>query len=259
MIYYGTKTCDPCKKAIEAVNNADNERESSAETPTPAEIDRFFSKSIRAREYLNNYNKSAGDMRASSVYLAPYHHDDLVQQDADEIKKLRDVLLKESAKAVELGPPDDNPHERQSAAETDPELAAVCITCRGSCCSQGREHHAFLDAECLRDVLFHHSDLSASDITDFHLSYLPEEKVKDSCCYHGKGGCALPRWARSDTCNNYVCNSAKAFMDYTSDLCKNHVQIIVSDAPEGVVRATLKKGKELILLDSETVRNNGAG
>ena len=104
----------------------------------------------------------------------------------------------DAADAADAHEPDAMPDERQRA------LWSACGVCRGSCCSQGREH-AFLDIAAIRRYCTRHPQATADEICRDYLMRLEDPTFEGSCVYHREHGCALPRHLRSDTCNGFEC------------------------------------------------------
>ncbi len=89
-------------------------------------------------------------------------------------------------------------------------LGASCATCMGECCNSGGTH-AFLQVDSLTRVRAQLEQDGIATTRDsleaLYASYLPAQHYRESCVYHTRGGCALPRAMRSNLCNRYVCGS----------------------------------------------------
>lgn len=89
-------------------------------------------------------------------------------------------------------------------------LGASCATCMGECCNSGGTH-AFLQVESLTRVRAQLEQDGIATTRDsletLYASYLPAQHYRESCVYHTRSGCALPRAMRSNLCNRYVCGS----------------------------------------------------
>jgi hypothetical protein len=82
----------------------------------------------------------------------------------------------------------------------------LCALCGGGCCTRGGDH-AYLSAASLRRFMALQPEMSANDVVAAYLDRLPRKSQAGSCINHTSGGCGLPREMRSDTCNNYACES----------------------------------------------------
>jgi len=232
--------CETCKTAITS-HKTTGDPDTEAKSLTEEQIIEHLRKSKRARDYLATHNNHATDTRASSIVLISDADETIAPQDPTEVQDLRDVLREHARAAYELGPPKDNPHRRKDAAnpESDSHISAVCSMCRGQCCHPGLDKHAFLEAEPMRAPLHDRPEMSADDILQFYMSYLPESRIVGSCLYHAAQGCTLPRWARADLCGSYLCDNAKDFLKDDHGLCSKHVQLIVADGKDGPTDAIL--------------------
>lgn len=86
--------------------------------------------------------------------------------------------------------------------------AAVCAVCGGACCQRGGDQ-AFIDAAAIERRLAVNPELEHADIVRAYAAHLPARSIADSCVYHTFNGCALPRYLRADTCNDYRCSGLK--------------------------------------------------
>lgn len=82
----------------------------------------------------------------------------------------------------------------------------LCSMCQGGCCPTG-SNHAYLIAITIRRYKQSHPHLSDEDILNLYLSHLNLETIEGACINQTSSGCALPRDLRSDTCNEYYCDS----------------------------------------------------
>lgn len=85
-------------------------------------------------------------------------------------------------------------------------VGRACGTCLGFCCFAGGEH-AFLKHSDLRRAMYDNQLTEVNSLVELFLSYIPEQSVENSCLYHGKAGCGMPRRMRSDMCNTTLCPS----------------------------------------------------
>jgi hypothetical protein len=125
------------------------------------------------------------------------------------LERLRDTLNTVFAQPVGEG---DAP---QSALDDTQHVSAMvarsCSTCRGECCTAGRDH-AFLRAESLVRVRAQHPDQSSATLLVQYAAHLPEQHYRGSCVYHTPTGCNLPRDLRANICNRYVCGGVSQLL-----------------------------------------------
>jgi hypothetical protein len=94
-------------------------------------------------------------------------------------------------------------------AASEPVGAPVCRECRGFCCSFGGASFAFLDRPTLDRFAGANPGISAEAIVASYVSRVPERAYEDSCLYHSRRGCMLPRSMRAALCNEYQCGPLK--------------------------------------------------
>jgi hypothetical protein len=87
-------------------------------------------------------------------------------------------------------------------------VRTVCALCRGHCCKGGGTH-AYLDETTLARVRAARPEADARAIMRLYASAVAPEAFEDSCVFHGRDGCTLPRTLRSDLCNSYHCNGLR--------------------------------------------------
>jgi hypothetical protein len=119
------------------------------------------------------------------------------------------------------GAPPDSPDSLPVSNENDVSSGAddkahtserICATCKGGCCVSGGSN-AFLGVETVKRVRRLHPEWSRDRLLGEYLSRLPVETVAGSCVNHSASGCALPREMRSDTCNDFFCDSQHRYRD----------------------------------------------
>ncbi len=104
-------------------------------------------------------------------------------------------------------------------------LEAGCATCRGHCC-KGGGNHAYIDDTTIDRVRRDHPALDARAIIDLYLKRVAPVSCRDSCLFHGRGGCGLDRALRADLCNDYYCNGLQDFIK--RDSVPDRVQILAT-------------------------------
>jgi hypothetical protein len=94
-------------------------------------------------------------------------------------------------------------------AQSEPVGAPVCGACRGFCGRFGGERFAFLDRTTLDRYASASPGISADELVAAYVSRVPERAYNDSCLYHSRRGCVLPRSMRASLCNEYQCGPLK--------------------------------------------------
>ena len=84
-------------------------------------------------------------------------------------------------------------------------LNASCIACEGSCCTHGATRHGFITTQSITFQRLLAPDLTAQEVYDIYVGYMPEQSMQDSCVYHGPQGCVMPRERRAKICNEWQC------------------------------------------------------
>ena len=146
------------------------------------------------------------------------------------------------------GPPPDPPtaHRRRIDAEEAPLIEAACTTCKGRCCEPGADHHAFVNADTIRQYRAYHPDLDADAIREAYAGRLPDRHTEGSCIFHGSQGCTLDRTQRAEICNVHHCR-ALAFLLETE-----HVR---SAGPFLIVASDQEEAQAIAVYSGETGRS----
>jgi hypothetical protein len=87
----------------------------------------------------------------------------------------------------------------------------ACRACRGHCCHNGG-NDAYLDENAVRQAWARHPRLSKRGLMRLYLDAIPEKAFKDSCIFHAKDGCSLPRSLRAPVCEQYLCGPLMGLM-----------------------------------------------
>jgi hypothetical protein len=87
----------------------------------------------------------------------------------------------------------------------------ACSLCKGSCCTNG-DDHAFLDQATIARVRRARLPPDVRAVLRLYIERVPEVAYEGSCIFHGKQGCTLDRFMRSDVCNNYFCAGLQVYM-----------------------------------------------
>jgi hypothetical protein len=91
-------------------------------------------------------------------------------------------------------------------APPSPLPGRLCALCGGGCCTRGSDH-AYLGAPTLRRFMDAHPGMSPEAVVAAYLERMSSKTQAGSCINHTRTGCSLPRDMRSDTCNDYACDS----------------------------------------------------
>lgn len=86
-------------------------------------------------------------------------------------------------------------------------LAQACGECRGWCCRNGG-NYAYLKESDLRRVAAEQGIKTWAEMVERYLSFIPEATYQESCIFHGREGCGLPRALRAETCTSFFCEAA---------------------------------------------------
>lgn len=143
----------------------------------------------------------------------------------------------------DLEPPDDPDYSRRRAEVADEgrALDASCAACRGMCCMQGGQTHAFLTAGTIDFVRHQHPGIVPEEVRALYAERLPAESAERSCVFHGPLGCTLPRDVRADICNYWQCRARMALRERLQEtgadraiaiaLARDHLQHPEAGAP----------------------------
>ncbi|WP_199609882.1 hypothetical protein [Flocculibacter collagenilyticus] len=96
------------------------------------------------------------------------------------------------------------------APDTKTLLGHFCRTCGGHCCTQAG-NTAFLDLTSLKGIIEKLNITSLQQLERLYCCYIPTLHYQNSCIFHGKHGCSLPNWLRSETCNRFMCSELNYF------------------------------------------------
>ena len=104
------------------------------------------------------------------------------------------------------------PRAPEAAPEVAPEVAAAlgavlgqaCATCQGFCCHRGGEE-AYLTVATVTRFMDAHPALGRDAVVEAYAARAGGTTYEQSCVFHRRTGCALPRAMRSDTCNDFLC------------------------------------------------------
>ena len=83
-------------------------------------------------------------------------------------------------------------------------FADACAACGGFCCSKGG-NDAYLDENAIAQAWARHPRLSRRALAQLYLDAIPQKAFADSCIFHAKHGCSLPRSLRAPICARYLC------------------------------------------------------
>lgn len=109
---------------------------------------------------------------------------------------LRNIPARPSARPAAAAPRAGDPPPTR--------FADACAACRGHCCRKGG-NDAYLDETAIRRAWARHPRLGRRALKQRYLEAIPERAFEDSCIYHAKDGCSLPRTLRAGVCEAYLC------------------------------------------------------
>ncbi|WP_281648670.1 hypothetical protein [Parendozoicomonas sp. Alg238-R29] len=122
------------------------------------------------------------------------------------------------------------------------QLVTGCATCRGFCCLQGREHHAFLQRVTLKRAL-EEQGVTKELLLSMYLEQIPKESVEKGCLYQADDGCQLEPALRSDICQDFYCEDMIDMMNRHSRVRPERHLIIATDKSR-VKNVMLVSGQE---------------
>lgn len=206
------------------------------------------------RRFHRGYNARASqdpELRtAANAFQVPYTDDRLVPPTEAERAALRTSLLAEAEKALAMAPD----AAREAEAEVDPKppsalLKAACATCRGRCCYEGLENHAFIKARKMRVLADRNPGMTAAQLAEYYVDQVPAAHVAGQCLYHSETGCSLSREDRSLLCNTYLCRYGHMIEAAAPAVRSLEVPTLVASIEDGdVMRSTLADSSEKVTL-----------
>jgi hypothetical protein len=90
-------------------------------------------------------------------------------------------------------------------------FAEACRACRGHCCRNGG-NDAYLDENAIRQAWARHPRLSRRGLMQLYIDAIPNKAFADSCLFHAKDGCSLPRSLRAPVSEAYLCGPLSRLM-----------------------------------------------
>lgn len=171
---------------------------------------------IEGKEYVECLMRKIKEFHGKDLSMYPHT---MVPKNTREICHLpeqrkhlfRDFLTTVIKKAfIEFEDNKDNKTE-QFFQHEDGEVAypmeeQTCSICRGVCCNTGGKN-AYIKKETILRYLSEHPDQTQGQVLAAYMAYLGKKTFANSCVYHTKTGCCLPRAMRSDTCNEFLCDT----------------------------------------------------
>jgi hypothetical protein len=94
----------------------------------------------------------------------------------------------------------------ESLEDMYPLEAKTCAVCRGVCCTTGG-NNAYIKKETILRYMRRYPDQKPKQVLAAYMDHLGKKTFIDSCVFHTETGCSLPRNLRSDTCNEFLCDS----------------------------------------------------
>jgi hypothetical protein len=142
---------------------------------------------------------TVGDDESQPV-MVPRNDKALVAILPERVQRLREHLIQQ------LGDLRVAKHLDRIASPERPEPAgffatvarSACSLCKGWCCRNGNDD-AFIDDRTLARVRVAKPELTERALLRLYLDRVPALAYQDSCIFHGKQGCTLPRSMLSAT------------------------------------------------------------
>jgi hypothetical protein len=203
---------------------------------------RHIHESHLAQGYLDAFNSTRGreEPRVELAFQSPHFDVKLKQPTKTAIKALRSRLIdiQCAPQIVEAeGQRPDEPIEPKvrSAAQSNPSnaLGALCGACSGYCCQFGLQNHAYLKASDLAAFSETRPDLDHEGIADAYIDKIKSRHARNGCLFQGSKGCSLPRDMRSQTCNAYLCGSARQVLANEARLQKSKARVLFVAGSKG--------------------------
>ena len=205
------------------------------------------------RKVLHDYNVTAA-MPAAKVVQIPFKRDDLVPVETRVHKGLRDHiagLMEAEADSLNYDNrlADDEVGGQPATAKPTSWMAATCETCQGSCCSYGGNYNAYLKKDAIDRAARYLGTRSLHQVIQAYIDHVPDQHVNQSCFYHTRKGCALPREMRSTTCNEHQCSALKSLSNLMGKLDPETALLVVAGAYQAPERAVAVSRSAVALLD----------
>jgi hypothetical protein len=132
-------------------------------------------------------------------------------------RTFRDNLLELISQAAVARAKSADPPRGETAADSSPpppklasQLGRGCATCQGRCCTNGG-NHAYLSVDTILGFMHNHPKLRPREVLQAYLEHLPNRAFEDSCVYHAKNGCTLPREMRAKISGDFFCEELRQF------------------------------------------------
>jgi hypothetical protein len=145
----------------------------------------------------------------------PLQDSDLAPSAPDRVRRLRRHLVEAMRDLREAKRPDRliQPATEEPTGFARNVVREGCAQCRGFCCKGGGEH-AYIDERTMARVRRDRPDLDARAIIRCYVEALAPLAYRDSCLFHSRDGCTLPRSLRAELCNSYYCNGLRDFLKH---------------------------------------------
>ena len=199
--------------------------------PSPA----YLGDGDLAASYLEEHNAKRGPnkSRAEIAFLSPHFDMKMTKVDEEDVVRLRERLIDIQSVPLDVSETeqaDSSPKKKQrsqSAQSPSALLSALCASCSGFCCQHGLKDFAYFKHSDLNSLADLHPSLDHAGIADIILEHLPGKHANSGCLFQGARGCTLPRTLRSETCNEYLCGSAKRVVDRDASLIAQKVPVLL--------------------------------
>jgi hypothetical protein len=168
------------------------------------------------KEYVACLMKKIKDAHGKDLSVYPYAMIpkniriicDLPEQRRDVFREFLSTVINDAF--LELKNDKDNHTElvfpNEGIENAFPLEAQTCSVCRGVCCNTG-EKNAYIKKETILRYMSGHPGQTPGHLLDEYMEHTGKKTFVNSCVYHTKTGCCLPRIMRSDTCNEFLCDT----------------------------------------------------
>jgi hypothetical protein len=168
------------------------------------------------KEYVDFLMSAIKDVHGSDPTIYPYtlipkntrRTDKLPQRRKNLFREFLSALINEAFVQLE-GNKDNNKvafFRPEAIEDAYPIEAKACAVCRGVCCNTGGKD-AYIKKDTIHRYMSGNPGQKPGDVLAAYIEHLAEKTYLNSCVYHTETGCNLPRIMRSDTCNEFLCDS----------------------------------------------------
>ncbi|MCL6269327.1 hypothetical protein M3P05_05130 [Sansalvadorimonas sp. 2012CJ34-2] len=139
--------------------------------------------------------------------------------------------------------------EAPPSPHLDALINVCCSACRGNCCLQGKDTHAYLQRVTLKRVMDEFG-LNKEQLLKRYLDQIPDKSMERGCLYQADNGCNLDEQLRADICKDYFCESMITMMNHHNRVMPGRNLVVSEDS---------NKVMAVKILDTNGERNINSG